>query len=107
MHLGKAACKLALILFATNFREVVGHLFFNDFSKKFGNTNPVFISTDDFDLDLKGTNQNSALSLIRYTTNQDEEQVQQSPDNHTMLNRTTLLFAPNLPGIKWNVTNLL
>ena len=29
--------------------------------------------------------------------------VQQSPDNHTMLNHTTLLFAPNLPGIKWNV----
>ena len=75
MHLGKAACNLALILFSTNFREVVGHLFFNDFSKKFGNTNPVFISTDDFDLDLKGTNQNSTLSLIRYTTNQDEEQV--------------------------------
>ena len=32
-------------------------------------------------------------------------EVQQSPDNHTMLNHTTLLFAPNLPGIKWNVTN--
>ena len=31
--------------------------------------------------------------------------VQQIPDNHTMLNHTTLLFAPNLPGIKWNVTN--
>ena len=30
-------------------------------------------------------------------------QVQQSPDNHTMLNHTTLLFAPNLPRIKWNV----
>ena len=30
-------------------------------------------------------------------------QVQQSPDNHTLLNHTTLLFAPNLPGIKWNV----
>ena len=29
--------------------------------------------------------------------------IQQSPDNHTMLNHTTLLFAPNLPGIKWNV----
>ena len=31
--------------------------------------------------------------------------VQQSPDNHTMLNHTTLLFAPNLPGIKRNVNN--
>ena len=31
--------------------------------------------------------------------------VQQIPDNHTMLNHTTLLFAPNLPGIKWNITN--
>ena len=30
--------------------------------------------------------------------------VQQSPDNHTMLNHTTLLFAPNLSRIKWNVT---
>ena len=29
--------------------------------------------------------------------------VQQSPDNHTMLNHTTLLFATNFPGIKWNV----
>ena len=29
--------------------------------------------------------------------------IQQSPDNHTMLNHTTLLFAPNLPGIKWNI----
>ena len=29
--------------------------------------------------------------------------VQQSPDNHTMLNHTTLLFAPNFSGIKWNV----
>ena len=29
--------------------------------------------------------------------------VQQSPDNHTMLNHTTLLFAPNLPRIKRNV----
>ena len=29
--------------------------------------------------------------------------IQQSPDNHTMLNHTTLLFAPNLPGIKWSV----
>ena len=28
--------------------------------------------------------------------------VQQSPYNHTMLNHTTLLFAPNLPGIKCN-----
>ena len=31
--------------------------------------------------------------------------IQQSPDNHTMLNHTTLLFATNLPRIKWNVTN--
>ena len=30
--------------------------------------------------------------------------VQQSPDNHTVLYHTTLLFAPNLPRIKWNVT---
>ena len=30
-------------------------------------------------------------------------QVQQSPDNHTMLNHTTLSLAPNLPRIKWNV----
>ena len=30
-------------------------------------------------------------------------QVQGSPDKHTMLNHTTLLFAPNFPGIKWNV----
>ena len=29
--------------------------------------------------------------------------IQQSPDNQTMLNHTTLLFAPNLPRIKWNV----
>ena len=29
--------------------------------------------------------------------------IHQSPDNHTMLNHTTLLFAPNLPRIKWNV----
>ena len=31
------------------------------------------------------------------------KKVQQSPDNHTMLNHTTLLFAPNFSGIKWNV----
>ena len=30
------------------------------------------------------------------------EDIQQSPDNHTMLNHTTLLFTPNFPGIKWN-----
>ena len=29
--------------------------------------------------------------------------LQQIPDNHTMLNHTTLLFTPNLPGIKRNV----
>ena len=29
--------------------------------------------------------------------------LQQSPDNHTMLNHTTLLFAPNLARIKRNV----
>ena len=34
-------------------------------------------------------------------------EVQQSPDNHTMLNHTTLLFAPHLPWIKRNVTKLL
>ena len=32
-----------------------------------------------------------------------KHKIQQSPDNHTMLNHTTLLFAPNLPRIKWNV----
>ena len=35
----------------------------------------------------------------------EEKELQQIPDNHTMLNHTTLLFAPNLPGIKWNITN--
>ena len=29
--------------------------------------------------------------------------LQQIPDNHTMLNHTTLLFAPNLPGINRNI----
>ena len=29
--------------------------------------------------------------------------VQQIPDNHPMLNHTTLLFAPNFAMIKWNV----
>ena len=32
-----------------------------------------------------------------------EPEVQQIPDNHTMLNHTTLLFAPNLPGINRNI----
>ena len=32
-----------------------------------------------------------------------KDKIQQSPDNHTMLNHTALLFAPNLPGIKRNV----
>ena len=75
MHLGKGSCKLVLILFVTTFRELVGHLFFKDFSKTFDNTNPLLISKDDFDQDLKDTNQNSTFSLIRYTTNKDEDEV--------------------------------
>ena len=45
----------------------------------------------------------SQARALRQITVQSGIHVQQIPDNHTMLNHTTLLFAPNLPGINRNI----
>ena len=41
--------------------------------------------------------------IDRVVFKQQQYTVQQIPDTHTMLNHTTLLFAPNLPGINRNI----
>ena len=77
MEVHKGTCILISIIFVTKFWETEGQeLFFTDFLKSFNNENPVFISRDEFEEDFRITNmENSATALIRYTTNEDEEEV--------------------------------
>ena len=76
MEATKGAFILLVIIFVTSFWDVEGHHpFFNDFLKRFDFGNALFISNDEFDLELDITNKNSTTALLRYTTNKEEEQV--------------------------------
>ena len=75
MEVGKRSCILIVIVFVANFNEIEGHDFFTDFVKCFNIENPVFITTDALDQEFKQIRANATTTLIRYTTNKDEEEI--------------------------------
>ena len=74
MEAARGTYIMVVVVFVNSFLEIDGNeLFFRDFLTFFNYENPIFICSDEFDLDLRNSTNNSATSLISYTTNKDEE----------------------------------
>ena len=93
MEGGKEACILVVIIFVNGFLEIEGEaLFFSDFLKFFNYENPVFIITDELDVEFSSTaNDSGAASLISYTANKDEEHVADHLQNLYNLSEMTMI----------------
>ena len=64
------------VTFAIKFWDIEGNQsFFDDFLKNFDSDKPLFISSDEFEQDIRSENINSTTGFVRYTLNKDEEQV--------------------------------
>ena len=64
------------VTFAIKFWDIEGNQsFFDDFLKNFDSDKPLFISSDEFEQDIRSENKNSTTGFVRYTLNKDEEQV--------------------------------
>ena len=82
---------MVVVVFVNSFLEIDGNeLFFRDFLTFFNYENPIFICSDEFDLDLSNSTNNSAISLISYTTNKDEEEIAYHISNLSEI--TTIVF---------------
>ena len=96
MEVRKAA-RIIIVLYVNNLWEIEGQeLFFADFIQCFNNENPVFIGTDDFDLEFHDKEKKYLTGLIRYSTNKDEEQLGQHLKNLQLLGDLTMVvFVDN------------
>ena len=96
MEVGKGTYILIASIIVTHLCNIKGQqLFYTDFLKTFNYENPLFISTDELDLNLGNPCKNSARAFIRYTTNKDEKQVSHHLQQLFLLGDLTMVVFIN------------